>query len=240
LKENVAKIIAVIPAYNEEEIIEQVISDTHPFVDLVIVCDDGSTDNTSKVIRNNGAVHLRNPKKMGKGYALQALFNEAKKYNPDIVITLDADGQHVPSDIPKFISPLFLDKCDFVIGSRFLQGSWTDISFVRNVGLKVLNLLHNIFLKYPYTDSQCGFRAYGKRALNVMANCGESGYGVETEQLYLAMKHRLRMMEVPVKVRYRGLPNTSKMNSFKHGLLILKFVMFYSIKNFNNNNQYMG
>jgi hypothetical protein len=67
-----------------------------------------------------------------------------------------------------------------------------------------------------------------------MFKCSETGYGVETEQLYLSMKHKLRMIEVPVKVRYKGLPNTSKLNQFIHGLMILKFVVYYSIKNFNN------
>ena len=225
MKSQIGNIIAVIPAYNEEEVIDEIISKTQSFVDLVLVCDDGSTDSTSKMIRKNGAIILRNPRKMGKGYSLRCLFKEAIKYDPQMIITLDADGQHDPSDIPKFFAPILFDEYDFVVGSRFVPGSWTDISYVRKFGLRIINLLHNIFLKYPYSDAQCGFRAFGRKSIDIMLKCTENGYNIETEQLILAMKHGLRMTEVPVKVRYRGLKNTSKMNSIKHAYLITKFVL---------------
>ena len=223
-------VIAVIPAYNEEAVIESIISKTQSFVDLVIVCDDGSTDNTSKMIRKNNVIFLRNPKKMGKGFSLQCLFKEAEKYGPQMIITLDADGQHDPNDIPKFFDPILSDKYDFVIGSRFLHGSWTDISPIRNFGLRILNYLHNVLLKYPYSDSQCGFRAFGKRAIEIMYKCSENGYEIETEQLILAMKYGLRMTEIPVKVKYNGLKNTSKMHFILHGFIVFKFVLSYYFK----------
>jgi len=228
-------IIAVIPAYNEEKMIDDVISKTKSFVDLIIVCDDGSTDNTSKIIRKNDVILLRNPQKMGKGYSLQCLFKEAEKYNPQIIITLDADGQHDPNDIPKFFTPILSGKYDLVIGSRFLYDSWTDISYIRNFGLKIINFLHNIFLRYPYSDSQCGFRAFGRKGINIMYKCNENGYGIETEQLILAMKYGLRMTEVAVKVKYRGLKNTSKMNFILHGFMLMKFILCNFIKNLHLN-----
>jgi len=224
-------IIAVIPAYNEEKVINDVISKTKLFVDLVIVCDDGSTDNTSKIVHKNKVVLIRNFQKMGKGYSLKWLFKEAEKYNPKVIITLDADGQHDPNDIPKFITPILSNKYDLVIGSRFLYDSWTDISYIRNFGLKIINFLHNALLRYPYSDSQCGFRAFGKKGINIMHNCKENGYGIETEQLILAMKHGLRMIEVAVKVKYRDLKNTSKMNFILHGFTLVKFILINFIKN---------
>ena len=233
MKSQIGNIIAVIPAYNEESYIDEIISKTNSFVDLVLVCDDGSTDNTLKMIRKNDAIFLRNPKKMCKGYSLLSLFKEAIKYDPQIIITLDGDGQHDPHDIPKFFAPILYDECDFVIGSRYLPGSWTDISKIRNFGLRTINILHNLLLGYPYSDSQCGFRAFGKKGIDIMLKCNENGYGIETEQLILAMKYGLKMTEVPVTVRYRGIPNTSKMNYIKHGFIITKYVF----NNFLNNSR---
>jgi len=236
MNEHLYDVIAVIPAYNEEEVIDKVISKTQSFVDLVIVCDDGSTDNTSKIIRNNNVVFLRNSKKMGKGYSLKCLFKEAEKYNPQMIITLDGDGQHDPNDIPKLITPILSNEYDLVVGSRFVYGSFTDISYIRNFGLQIINLLHNILLKYPHSDSQCGFRAFGRKAIDIMIKCNENGYGIETEQLILAMKYGLRMTEVPVTVRYRGLNNTSKMNSVKHAYIITKFVLYNFLRDMKASN----
>ena len=112
-------IVAVIPAFKEEENIAKVVLLTKKYVDLVIVGDDGSDDMTAEIAKALGAIVIRNNKNMGKGYTLKRLFNEALKLGADIIVTLDADGQHDPKYIPKLTEPIINGEADIVIGSRY-------------------------------------------------------------------------------------------------------------------------
>jgi len=202
----------VIPAYNEEYTIAKVVLKAMKHVDKVIVCDDGSTDMTGEIAERLGAIVIKHKKNLGKGYALRDLLLEAESLNPDIVITLDADDQHEADEIPLLINALIESKADIAIGSRHLKSSKTDMPRYRILGLQIINAIARRILRSDLKDTQSGFRAFTNRALHVLRNTRSDGYGVESEQITLAMKEGLKIVEVPVTIRYKGLKRTSKKN----------------------------
>jgi glycosyltransferase involved in cell wall biosynthesis len=156
--------IACIPAFNEEKTIAKVILQTQKYVDKVIVCDDGSTDMTAEIAEKLGAVVVRHSRNLGYGAALNTLFREAVKLNPSCIVTIDADGQHNPSDIPKLVEPIVRGEADIVIGSRFLSSKDNTPKY-RRLGIKVITGIARK-ISYPQiTDAQSGFRAYSRRAV---------------------------------------------------------------------------
>lgn len=211
------KVVAIIPAFDEEKSIARVILQAIPFVDRVIVCDDGSTDMTGMIAGSLGAMVVRHGENRGKGEALRTLYKEAAALNPDIIVALDADGQHDPRHISRLVDPILLGKCDIVVGSRYLDGSHSDPPFLRRVGLGVINFLCRKSTGVSTRDTQSGFRAYSLKALNVVSGCEEKGYGIESEQLSLAAKNGLNIAEVPVDIEYNDLGSTSKKSSLSHG-----------------------
>jgi glycosyltransferase involved in cell wall biosynthesis len=216
-----AKTVILIPAYNEEDRIANIILQTMKYADEVIVCDDGSTDMTYSIAKSLGIRVLRHDKNLGKGSAFRTLFKEALKLQPDIILTIDGDGQHDPSDIPKLFKPIEMGKSDIVIGSRFVEEGSMDASFYRKFGLRLINFLYRNFAGLDVIDTQSGFRAYSKRAFKDIMYYGSNGYGFEGEQLILAKKKNLRIMEVPIFVKYKGLVQTSKRNSIVHGIELI-------------------
>jgi len=210
-------IVACIPAYNEHISIADTVSKVSEHVDHVIVCDDGSKDTTGKIAEKLGAIVIRNPKNMGKGAALKNCLKLARKMSAEVVVTLDADGQHDPGDIPKLFRPIMRGEADLVIGSRYLEGSSMDPPLYRRIGLSVINTLGQSAM-VAVKDTQSGFRAFNKKALELFADSDEEGFGVESEQLAIARRFELRVEEVPTTVRYKGLENTSKKDPVTHGL----------------------
>jgi len=209
-------VVACIPAYNEEETIARVVIEAQRYVDKVLVCDDGSTDLTGEIAERLGAEVVRHERRMGKGAALADLFAVAKRYDPYIVVTLDADGQHDPNDIPKLLEPLKKGDADLVIGSRYVKGAKTDAPLYRRLGLKVINFLSRRMAKSSVKDTQSGFRAFTVKALKGLRT-ESKGFGIESEQITSALKSGLRIKEVPITIRYRGLPKTSKRHFLLHG-----------------------
>lgn len=212
------KVIVCIPAYNEEQTIASVIANTQPYADHVLVCDDGSKDKTAEIAKRMGAEVFSNPVNMGKGFSLNMLFDYAREMDPDIVVTIDADGQHDPNEIPRLLEPILENRADLVIGSRYLKGSWTDAPRYRRFGLSIANSLFKTGNGYGIKDTQSGFRAFSRRALRAITWCESNGFGIEAEQLRKAFQHKMRVLEVPVSIRYRGVGRTSKKNSMSHGL----------------------
>ena len=221
IKKDRSLIMVGIPAYNEEKSLSKVIIQTMKYVTKVIVCDDGSTDMTAEIAENLGAITLRHKKNRGKGAALRTIFNYVKPLYPDIVITIDADGQHNCREITKLIQPILENKADMVIGSRYLNRSKMDAPLYRRFGLYVINWLINNVNKIPIKDTQCGFRAYNRKALETVSKLKVNGYDVETEQLNAVFKRRLRVTEVPVTVKYKGIEKASKKSPLKHGSEII-------------------
>lgn len=224
-------IIALIPAFNEARNIERIVKEAQKYVSFVIVIDDGSVDNTSAIASSAGAKVLRNRRNMGKGVALKKGFRECLRYHPDIVVTLDADGQHDPADIPRLIEPITKRQSDIVIGSRFIrEESKKEIPTYRKIGLSIVDFLDKRLIKTPVKDTQSGFRAYSSRVLDVVSNFEATGYGVESEQLALADLHSLSITEIPITIKYKGLDNTSKKNSFFHATEIVSSILRLAVE----------
>jgi glycosyltransferase involved in cell wall biosynthesis len=210
-------IVACIPAYNEEKTIAKVVLLAQKHVGKVIVCDDGSVDMTGEIAKSLGAEVIRHEKNFGYGAAIQSLFRSAKELGADIMVTLDADGQHDAGEISSLIQPIVESKADMVVGSRYLNGSRGEIPLYRRLGLKLIDTLGRRGSKSLVRDTQCGFRAYSGKALNAMLLCESNGYEVDMEQLKIAAENGLGVAEVPVCVRYKGLEKTSKKNPLRHG-----------------------
>jgi len=156
------KITIGLPAYNEEKNIASVITKLKKITDSIIVCDDGSSDMTSEISKNLGAVVISHKKNMGYGAALRTIFQKSVELDSDILVTFDADGQHRVEDINKILQPLENNEADVVIGSRFLDNE-SKIPNYRKIGIKVITKVTNASLKKKLTDSQSGFRAYNKQ-----------------------------------------------------------------------------
>lgn len=210
-------IFACIPALNEQLTIGSIIAQAMKFVDEIFVCDDGSMDSTAELSISLGAKLIRHQRNLGKGAALRSLFEAVEPLNPDVVVMLDGDGQHDPNEIPKIIEPILVGEADFVIGSRFLSGSIKKVPIYRRFGLRVINML----TRSGVEDTQSGFRAFSRKALEVVVKTESDGFGVETEQISLAKKFGLSITEVPVKMYYGGSLITSKKNPISQGFEVL-------------------
>lgn len=223
-------VIAVIPAYNESNYIRTIIAETREFVSSVVVVDDGSVDKTSEIAASTDAIVIRNKRNMGKGFALKVGIGQCLKYNPDIVVTIDADGQHNPSDIPKLLHPIISGEADAVVGSRYQRESLTDAPKFRKMGLYLLNGLNRVLVRTSVRDAQSGYKAYTKNALSTILKCDSSGYGVEVEQLAALESCGFRILEIPVSVRYKGLANTSKKGSLHEAFNIASTIFRIAVE----------
>ncbi|MGC1134913.1 MAG: glycosyltransferase family 2 protein [Nitrososphaeraceae archaeon] len=225
------RIIAVIPALNEANNIATILSDTLIEVDYVIVVDDGSTDETAaKAQTFNNTTVLRNKRNLGKGASLTRGFIEALRHNPDILVTLDGDGQHDPKYIPKLIASMKQESADIVIGSRYKDESVSEAPRLRRFGLSIINRVNRSIVKSDLKDTSSGFRAYTKNSIQILIDVDSKGYGLEFEQLAKAESHGLNIVEVPIKVKYKGLSRTSKKNSFLLGANILSTLLKIAVE----------
>ena len=223
------KITIGIPSYNEEKNIAGIIAKVGKYTDSIIVCDDGSSDMTKEISEKLGAVVVTHSKNKGYGAAINSLFLKAKELESDIFVTFDADGQHRIQDIPIVTDAIINDKADVVIGSRFLDTESEDMPNYRKVGIKIITKVTNLSIKEKLTDSQSGFRAYSKNALEKITPSDE-GMGVSTEILIKASNLELKIAEVPIKVNYDG--DTSTHDPVSHGTsVILSTIKFTSIHN---------
>jgi len=224
------RIVACIPAFNEERSLASVILGVQKYVDYVVVCDDGSHDLTAEIARNLGSVVVVHEENRGKGAALRTAFQRAKVLNPDVVVVLDSDGQHDPDEIPKVVEPIILGQCDAVVGSRFAEGADSDPPGYRKFGLKVISFFMKRKVGDEVKDSQSGFRAFSSKALDCVLDTESDGFGVESEQLMRARENELNVMEVPITIRYEGLHRTSTKNPLTHGSEIIGLILRYVVE----------
>jgi len=218
-------VIAGIPAYNEEKTIAKVVILTKKYVDKVIVVDDGSEDMTAEIARALGAEVIKHKENMGYGAALRTMFHKAREENADILVILDADGQHDPREIPRLIEPIMRGEADIVVGSRFLGR--TDVRKYRALGVKMITKATNILAGTNLSDAQSGFRAYNKKAIQLIRPT-EDGMGVSVEILIQAIDRNLRIKEVPITIRYGGL-DTSTEHPIKHGAGVMNALISKTI-----------
>jgi glycosyltransferase involved in cell wall biosynthesis len=204
-------IVICIPAFNEGKTIGSIVARSISFGTHIVVCDDGSTDNTSPEAKKNGAMVTIHERNFGKGAALKTLLQAAAKFAPDIVVTLDGDGQHDPSDISLLVRPLTEGIADVVIGCRF--SGRNRIPFYRRVGNSLLSLMTNRSAGTRIRDTQSGFRAYSSRVLPSIAIV-ENGMGVDSEILIRLAKQGFRIQERDIAVTYGG--DTSTFNPASH------------------------
>ena len=221
------KIIIGIPAYNEAKNIASIILKLKKITDTIIVCDDGSSDQTSEISKKMGATVITHIRNEGYGAAIRTIFLKAKELDADVLITFDADGQHRFEDIEKVISPIKNDQADIVIGSRFLENS-SKIPKYRKLGINIITKVTNSTINEKITDSQSGFRAYNKKTLQEI-NPTEKGMGISTEILIKSSKNNIRIAEVPITVLYSD--DTSTHNPVSHGTsVIISTIKYTSIE----------
>jgi len=208
-------IVAAIPAFNEEATIARVVIGSSRHVDKVVVCDDGSSDMTGEIAGRLGAEVVRHERNLGKGAAIRSLFDFAKRLRADVVVTIDADGQHDPGEIPKLLEPILSGKADIVIGSRSLREG--EMPRYRRIGRAALDRATVAAGHVKVADTQCGFRAYSKDAVQSL-EVTEFGIGIDSE--ILMKSEGLRLAEVPVGCKYKGLKGSTH-NPVSHALSVL-------------------
>ena len=216
------KIIAVLPAYNEEVAVGSAVLHARKYVDHVIVIDDGSTDRTSEVARLAGAQVIRHTHNKGKGAALKTGFLEASKNGTEVLVTMDSDGQHDPADIPNLIAPILAGEADIVNGSRYMNGNGKNTPFYRRIGQNVLDSATNINSGLHITDTQSGFRAFARHTLKEF-RFRSNGLAIESEMLNDAAISGMKVREVEIGVRYDV--DGSSENPVAHGLRVLANVL---------------
>lgn len=209
-----AKVIAVIPAFNEATRIASVVRDAKQHVNVVVVVDDGSSDATSAVARDAGATVLRHVENSGAGAATMTGIEAARALHADIVVTLDADEQHDPKEIPLLLHPILEGKGDIAFANRF--GRRNAIPRIR----RFFNCIGNIVTFFAtglwIRDSQCGYKVFGPKALR-QVSIRMNGYEFCTEIVREAAQHHWKILEIPVKVLYSEY-TLAKGQSFANGV----------------------
>ena len=218
------KITVGIPAFNEEKNIAAIIIGLKKITDKIIVCNDGSTDSTGEIAKELGAIVINHEKNSGYGAGIKSIFLKAKEMKSEMLVTVDADGQHDVRDITKIVTPIQEDKAEIVIGSRFLE-KVENIPEYRKFGIKLITKVTNLSLSQSLTDSQSGFRAYSKKVLEKLV-LSDKGMGISTEILIKANNFNFRIGEVPIKVSYEG--ETSTENPVSHGTSVLFSTIKYT------------
>jgi glycosyltransferase involved in cell wall biosynthesis len=220
-----SSVSVIIPAYNEQKTIGHVIEETISVMDSlgapyeIIIVDDGSTDRTGQVATTYKATVLTNERNRGKGYAMRRGFEQA---TGDIIVTLDADGEHSPKEIPDLLSPLS-NGTDIVGGSRFLGNNAYSTTKLNRLGNFIFNMAIATLTGTRVTDSQTGFRALKKEVLQKL-NLASSGYEIETEITVKGLKNGFTFEEKPISCKQRQY-SVSKLRILSDGAKILRTIL---------------
>ena len=221
-----SEILVVIPAYHEEdnieEVLEQIPSEINGLYVKSIVVVDGSTDRTENIVRKTGVPVMVNPIRRGGGVALRAGYITAMEFDVKVVVTLDADGQHLPAEIPLLVEPILYDEADIINGSRVL-GTFERENLLRSVGVVIFNWLVSILMGKHITDSSNAFRAIRVETLKKLSL--EQDQFHASELLIDSIKKGARVKEVGVTIRKRQQGTTKKPRSLKYGWGFLKAII---------------
>lgn len=233
-----ARLVIIIPAYNEEKNIGRVIRDIPddlPIKREIVVIDDGSGDNTRESAKSAGAHVISFASNRG----LVAAFNKGVEYalsrEADIIVNIDGDGQHNPSEMMKLIQPILDNKADIVIGSRFI-GDYKHPSFIKHIGNIAFSFTISKLLGQKITDAQSGFRAFTREVAEKIDI--KKGYTYTQQMIVQAEYHNFKILEVPIEARERAYGKSKLMKnpfSFAYNawrILLTIFAIYYPLKFF--------
>jgi glycosyltransferase involved in cell wall biosynthesis len=210
----------LIPAFNEDRFIGSLVLAVRPYVDQVVVVDDGSRDRTAEIAALAGADVLQHETNRGKAAAVNTGFAHLRRLQPAAIVMLDGDGQHCADDIPSVLAPILQGTADVVVGSRFL-GIRSNIPAYRQAGQHGLTLVTNLASGVHSSDSQSGFRAFSATALDTLS-FSQDGFALESEMQFLVREHKLRVVEAPIKDIYA---EPAKRNPFRHGIQVMQGIV---------------
>ncbi|MFC1961598.1 glycosyltransferase family 2 protein [Chloroflexota bacterium] len=213
-------IIVAMPAFNEEKYIGSIILHSKQHADKVVVVDDGSTDRTAVIAELAGATVIRHGDNKGYGSAIQSIFSVARSENPEVLVILDADSQHNPEEIPHLVQAI-REGADVVIGSREKQSH--AIPTYRRFGQKVLATMTSIASQQKLADTESGFRAYSRKAVQEL-EMKETGMAISSEIVSAAAGKGLQIAEVPITVTYTK--DSSTLNPVRHGVSVLNRIVY--------------
>jgi glycosyltransferase involved in cell wall biosynthesis len=193
------KVAALVPAFNEEETIEEVIKQLKKIKILPIIVDDGSTDKTNELAKKAGAIVIKHQKNKGKGEALKTGFKYLKKNHPSIgyIVVVDADLQFSPKESKNLLKPLIKKEADFVIGCR----NWSEVPFRHRLGNFVWRTTFNFLFGTRLKDTNCGFIAFKKDLIKKVRIYG--GYVVDNALEIQAIKNGFRLKNISVSIQYK-------------------------------------
>jgi len=194
------KTCVIIPTHNECLTIARLVSEIRALSLDVVVVDDGSTDNTAACAQKEGAFVLHNSRNQGKGRALAQGFEYFLKHDFDAALTMDGDGQHLPQDIPQFLSKAESDCAGLIIGNR--MSDRRNMPFVRVLTNKFMSWIISRIVRQKIADSQCGFRLIKRRLLEMMT-LTTNKFEIESEMILEACRKGFSIASVPVQSVYR-------------------------------------
>ena len=218
----------LVPCFNESKVINQTISELSKYFQNILVVDDGSTDNTTNLLKSLNATVLQHPINLGQGAAVSSGFEFISRTdNSKAVITFDADGQHSVNDAVTFANEILSSSEDIIFGSRFIHHE-KNVPFIKRLVLKIVTKISNVILKMNLSDTHNGLKAFKIDALDKI-KLKTSNYAFESELLAKVSKLGLSYRELPSDIIYTEYSKT-KGQSLRNGMRILEslVVLFFS------------
>jgi hypothetical protein len=219
-------VVVVSPAYNEAEnvaaVIDAIPDEIEGYPVVAIVVDDASDDDTGEVARRAGAIVVRNPIRRGGGLALRVGYEVAAQLNAEIVVSIDADGQHLPEEMPVLVKPVVAGDADMVNGSRLL-GDFERESMIRHMGVHFFSWMVTVMTGQRLTDPSSGYRATRADLLRRFVLRQDQFW--TSELLIEGLRHRIRLKEVPITIRARKGGKSKKPKSLKYGWHFTKAII---------------
>jgi glycosyltransferase involved in cell wall biosynthesis len=211
MRNDLRSVLIVVPAYNEESGIEEVIAKLTKFIpkENILVIDDCSRDSTQEKVKEMDIKMIPLIFNLGIGGAVQAGFRYALIKNYDVTVQIDGDGQHDPAFLNELLKPLFEDTADIVIGSRYLEPQkGFKSTFLRNIGIRFFSFVTSIIIRERITDVTSGFRAYGKRCIKYLSEFYPTDFP-DAEAVIDFKQQGFRIKEIPIVIKRRGTGKSS-------------------------------
>jgi glycosyltransferase involved in cell wall biosynthesis len=227
--------VAIVPALNEAESIGGVIDEIRAFDSgfEIVVVDDGSVDRTAEVARKRGASVVRLPFNLEIGGAVQTGFRYAYENGFQLAVRVDGDGQHDPAELTRIVEPVLRGEADIAVGSRFAERSGYRPSRSRRVGIQLLAWTVSALVRQRVTDPTSGFQAVNRKGIRLFAADYPHDYP-EVEAVVMVRRHRLRMTEVPVRMRERS-GGRSSITAFRSVYYMVKVTLAIVVGLFRRN-----